>query len=365
MRLFSSGVLVVVAACGGRQPTIPFDPDAGTSAPVDAGQRWAAVEAAFLERVTARDGGAAIGLVVLAADGGTLFERYVGSINGASRIPVASASKLVSTMVLFDVIRRGALTLESTTGQVLGWTGPKGAITLRQLLSFTSGLPPANLCTSNPLTTLSACVDVISRTTLDAPPGTRFDYGSTHQHVAARMAEVATNRTWAQLVDEVLRTPLGLDAETEYFCAPNQRTGRLNPLVAGGLVITPNEYGRILVAALNRGVFAGATIGTPALYDEQAREPAPVTVGLSPAASVGYPFRYGLGAWLECATPSTGCAVISSPGAFGFTPWVDRSANVACMIVTQEARSSAADVGVVKFSIDLEQALQPLIRAAL
>lgn len=369
------GAVVLCAACGPGRPSIPFDPDAGGNDPTttrdaslpDGGvDRWAAVDALFTERVTSRDGGSgAMGLVVFDARGLKVFEKYLGPINGESRLAVASASKLVSAMVLFEVVRRGQLTLDSTTGQVLGWSGPRAAITLRHLLSFTSGLPPANACTSNPLTTLAACVDALSRAALDAPPGTRYDYGSTHLHVAARMAEVATGRTWAQLFDEVARQPLGLSSETEYFCAPLQRAGRQNPLIAGGLVITPNEYAKLLLVNAGRGTFGSTTIGSPSLYDEQGREPFPAaTVGTSPVASLGLPYRYGLGAWLECTTPAQGCPVISSPGAFGFTPWVDRQAGYAAMLVTQEMRSSA-ESGVVGFSVSLEQALQPLIRAAI
>jgi D-alanyl-D-alanine-carboxypeptidase/D-alanyl-D-alanine-endopeptidase len=206
--------------------------------------------------------------------------------------------------------------------------------------------------------------EVLSRVTLDAPPGTRYDYGSTHMHVAARMAEVVTGKTWAQLFDEVARQPLGLSREAEYFCASLQRTGRLNPLIAGGLVLTPNEYAQLLLVNAGRGTFGATVIGNAALYDEQGKEPFPnVTIGLTPVGALGLPSRYGLGAWLECATPATGCAVISSPGAFGFTPWVDREAGYAAMLVTQEVRSSA-ESGVVGFSVSLEQALQPLLRTA-
>ena len=38
----------------------------------------------------------------------------------------------------------------------------------------------------------------------------------------------------------------------------------------------------------------------------------------------GLDFHYGLASWTECAPPAVNCPVISSPGAFGFTPWVDR-----------------------------------------
>lgn len=76
----------------------------------------------------------------------------------------------------------------------------------------------------------------------------------------------------------------------------------------------------------------------------------------------GYPFLYGLTAWLECDTPATGCAVISSPGAFGFTPWIDRDTGYYAIIGTLNTNSSGK---VVKASIDAAQALKPAIRTAL
>jgi hypothetical protein len=78
--------------------------------------------------------------------------------------------------------------------------------------------------------------------------------------------------------------------------------------------------------------------------------------------NAGYPFLYGLTAWLECSTPATGCAVISSPGAYGFTPWVDRNAGYYAIIGTLNTTSSGK---VVKASIDAAQALKPAIVAAL
>jgi CubicO group peptidase (beta-lactamase class C family) len=70
-----------------------------------------------------------------------------GDFSPDRRVAIASASKLVSGVTLFRLIDQGYLSLDSTTGQVLGWTGDEGAITLRELMSFTSGLQPENRCT--------------------------------------------------------------------------------------------------------------------------------------------------------------------------------------------------------------------------
>jgi hypothetical protein len=66
-----------------------------------------------------------------------------------------------------------------------------------------------------------------------------------------------------------------------------------------------------------------------------------------------------LTAWLECSTPATGCATISSPGAFGFSPWLDREAGYYAIIGMEIPNS---DVG---FLAEFRQELKPLIEAAL
>lgn len=70
------------------------------------------------------------------------------------------------------------------------------------MLSFTSGLPPENLCTYRVTITLEDCVNELSAVALDAQPGTRFDYGSTHLAVAGRMAEVATGSSWNAIFEQ-------------------------------------------------------------------------------------------------------------------------------------------------------------------
>jgi CubicO group peptidase (beta-lactamase class C family) len=292
-----------------------------------------------------------------------VFHKVYGDFAPDRRVAVASASKLVSGIVLLRLVDQGFLSLDSTTGAVLGWSGPQAAITLRHLLSFTSGLSPSAACASQADTTLADCVARIAAGPLVAAPGTRYDYGNTHLHVAARMAEVATGSTWAQVFDAQLARPLALSPASVYYTFPRQAVGATNPLVAGGLRATMDEYARILSVAFHRGTYQGQRLAASALFDEQAREPYPgVTIGNSPFAQLGLPYRYGLATWLECTTPATGCAVLSSPGAFGWTPWVDRDGGYYAVLGMEVSESQS---GVVSFSVQLAQQLKPEIRRAL
>jgi CubicO group peptidase (beta-lactamase class C family) len=369
MRFLSLAVAVCACACGALKNRDDggtaggggggFGGGAGGGASLD----WAPVEAAV--RSASADAGVP-DLALYVYRGATderVFTLELGAFRSSTNIAVASASKWISAMVIFDVIRRGQLSLDSTTGQVLGWTGPNAAITLRHLLSFTSGLDADANCTRNPLTTLQACVATIAATSAIADAGTRYDYGSTHLHVAARMAEVATGKSWDLLFDEVLRQPLQLSSAVRYYTFPMQSTGMQNPLIAGGLRVTTDEYAKLLGLEFHKGVLGGVTVGTTALFDAQAIEPFPsVTVGNTPVGALGYAYRYGLSAWLECATPAAGCQRLSSPGAFGFTPWIDREHGYYAILAMEVGGLST---GVVSFSVELAQAVQPLIVDAL
>ena len=77
---------------------------------------------------------------------------------------------------------------------------------------------------------------------------------------------------------------------------------------------------------------------------------------------MGLKYHYGLASWLECPPPAVDCPVQSSPGIFGFTPWVDRPGGyyaILGMDVDRIGREGAAN-----FSVELAQQLRPMIREA-
>jgi CubicO group peptidase (beta-lactamase class C family) len=342
--------LLCLCACGGGGDSDPQPPVPDAFAPVDQ-----AAQAAYdAERIPK-------GIAVYDRSGTKLFERMYGDFSADRRVAIASASKLVSGVTLFRLIDAGYLSLDSTTGQLLGWQGEKGTITLRHLLSFTSGLNPENACTYLPEVPLAECVQAISQQDLLAPPGTRFDYGSTHLHVAAQMAEVAVGRPWNDIFQQQIRGPLGLPAEFAYYSRPRQGedTQPINPLLAGGMRASMNEYERVLRFVFDKGSWQGTQLLSPGIFDLQTVAPYPqVTIGTTPGFSNA---RYGLTAWLECSTPETGCPTISSPGAFGFTPWIDR-ANGYYAIVGMEIDDFRGERGA---GTAVQRTLKPLIEQAI
>lgn len=304
-----------------------------------------------------------MGLSIFDSRGNKVFEQMYGDFSADRRIPIASASKWVAGLTILRLVDAGKLSLDSTTGQVLGWKGPQAAITLAHLLSFTSGLPPRDACTLRPAITLVDCVATLSKLSLVAPPGTRFDYGNTHLHVAAGMAEVATGKTWNEIFGAELRTPLSIAPEAVFYTWPRQPEGTTNPLIAAGLQMTMNEYAKVLELAYHRGVYRGQRLINDALFTAQATEPYPkAVIGDSPMQRIGLDYHYGLANWLMCPPPALNCPVQTSPGAFGFTPWVDRIGGYYAILGMD---LGGQRTGVVKFSVQLAEQLRPMIREAM
>ena len=294
-----------------------------------------------------------MGLAIYNREGVKVFEKMYGDFEPNRRVPIASASKLVSGVTIFRLIDQGRISLSTTTGESLGWTGDSGAITLRHLLSFTSGLRPECRCTFQPRLKLADCVQQIAGAGLVAPPGTLFQYGSTHLEVAGRMAEVATGKSWNRIFAEQILGPLGLPSDMTYYANPLRPAATANPLLAGGLFASMNEYARVLYLVFDKGRWRGRQLISAALFDEQTQAPYPdAATGKTPWPG----HRYGLTAWLECNEPAKGCASISSPGAFGFTPWIDREAGYYAILGMDYRRNPRT-----QFGARTEQALKPLI----
>jgi CubicO group peptidase (beta-lactamase class C family) len=295
-----------------------------------------------------------------------------GSFDDTATTPVASASKWVSATILLRLVDQGVLSLDTKTKALLvdrngaPWTGNLGEATLRHLLSFTTGISGDDTSSELTLSLTEAVLrihDDLAPTA--AVPGSYFHYGSTHLRVAARMAEVATDKTWAQIYDEQLRVPLGWAASSNYGL-----TGNPNP--AGTLSCTGREYLRFLAMELRGGLDGTARLLPQALLDQARSDQwaAGTTIQFSPYSAVDPTklYHYGLGNWLETADstrpPSATNAIlrVSSTGKFGWAPWVAMDGSYAGLVLTRQD-SSMTEAFLP--SETLKTQLDPLIRATL
>ncbi|MEV8094609.1 serine hydrolase domain-containing protein [Kitasatospora sp. NPDC085879] len=137
---------------------------------------------------------------------------------------IASAAKAFSGAVTLRLVDRGALGLDDTIGERLpdlpaAWH----AVTLRQLLQHTSGLPDYSasaafraVITADPHHVFDPhhLLDYVFDQGLAFTPGTQYRYSNSDNIAAALMAEAATGRPYEELLARLVSRPLGLRETT-------------------------------------------------------------------------------------------------------------------------------------------------------
>jgi CubicO group peptidase (beta-lactamase class C family) len=312
--------------------------DTGADAP-----SFATLDALLRDKVSS---GAINGYAVQIYDGDDtlLFESEAGVCstpnmcpNGSPRFTtelvtgVASSSKWVTSSVVLAALdeRVAARTipsvaagLDTTVGAVLSRAcgsrrlGRGATVTLRQLLSFTSGLLPDASCVGDRSFTMQQCacrilsdsaaVEVASANAGSAagnaqPPGSVWKYGPSYQVVAAAMVEVMTGQSFASLYQRLVRGPTGMSANYQ------------NPTeISGSLRASVTDYARYVRAIYHSGA-PGELLSAEALA-EQERSQFPQGVVRRSQLQAG--LEYGLNTWRWCYRNMDAATVL----AFGQNP---------------------------------------------
>lgn len=199
------------------------------SAPANAspGKRADAKLDRALDDFVAMDGGPP-GVSALVDRGGRPRLHAAGVRSVGKRLPfrksdhmrIASVAKAFSGAVALTLVDRGALSLDSTIGEVLpslptAWS----QVTLRQALHHTSGLPdyiksPAFISafSTNPRQYLSPLdlIGFVANEPLVFTPASRYEYSDTDNIVVGLMAEAATGRSYERLLRTLVYKRLGM-----------------------------------------------------------------------------------------------------------------------------------------------------------
>ncbi|MBI1730155.1 beta-lactamase family protein [Candidatus Acetothermia bacterium] len=252
--------------------------------------------------------------------GQTVCEAYLGGYNQDTTVPIVSAAKWLSAATILTLADDGTLSLDDLVSKYLPYfPGEKGAITLRELLSHTSGIDLYNDCMFQSVLTLDECAREVASMNLLASPGTQFNYSGAAFSVAGRMAEVASKMPWAEIFSTKMAQPLGLKVTTY---------GKsMNPMLSEGYVSSSlREYGVFLKMIAQNGISQGKRILTQnSIQEMESDQTTHAEIGYSPRDPS---LRYGLGIWRDLVHPDGRPAQISSPGGGGFVPWIDYDRNL-------------------------------------
>lgn len=268
--------------------------------------------------------------MIVIQNGQVIYKKSFGSYQRiAPQVPIASASKWLSALVLQRLVEAGKMRWTDTVSDYFGTDYPnatpmKGRITLGQMFSHTSGISvdiPACLEPQNKDMPLDNCAKTILSKQLSWKPGTLFAYGEGSMQVAGAMAQRATGKTWAELVASELTGPLAM-ARTDFGLNKNG-TPFANPIIAGGARSTMMDYANVVQMVLQNGMFRGKQYLSPESIAEMQRDQT-FGVPVNPDADP-YPeaFGYGYGEWRNIVDCNGVAVQVSSTGIFGTSPWVD------------------------------------------
>lgn len=324
---------------------------------------------ALLDRFVAE--GQVDGAAVAVAQGGAqVAELYAGNAAPGRPAatdtlwPLASISKLYTAAVVMSLIEDGLLTLSMTARSVLPEFdgGGRESVTLRQLLTHTSGLVYESPEMEQRLldqATLDEIVDEAYTYPLLFTPGTRLSYSDYNYALAGRIASVAAGRPFPELVRELVLEP-GKLGDT-FMPPPRSEYHRLarvvEPLAYGtesdmynsayaldlahpafGTVATASDllrFGLLFVSNGTHRIFSTATIKAMTIDQTGGRIPG---AGFGPEPDAIRP--WGLGFMVKGATGFGGDllspATFGHGGASGCILQVDPSTDIAIAYVSNK-----------------------------
>ncbi|WP_203581896.1 serine hydrolase domain-containing protein [Microbacterium hibisci] len=140
--------------------------------------------------------------------------------SGADRTRIGSLTKTMTATILLQLVGEGLVTLEDPISQYVP-DSPNGAATLRQLADMTSGIPSYSLDPAweqmyftdpSAVFTPQQLLDYAKGLPLDGAPGETWVYSNTNYVLLGMVIEQVLGQPIAEVFDERLFAPLGMEA---------------------------------------------------------------------------------------------------------------------------------------------------------
>lgn len=175
--------------------------------------------------------------VVVMIDGKIVFERYARGAGKESKLALASGSKsftgTLAAAMITDGLFKGFDDKVSETFPEWKEDPQKSKITLRQLLSLTSGLAVGSRGREGGV---RASWEDAAKGQVITEPGSRFQYGPNAFNTFGLMVEKKVGEEWTPYLHRRLLDPLGI--KVEYFGAAADG----KPQLAGGARMTARDW---------------------------------------------------------------------------------------------------------------------------
>ncbi len=302
-----------------------------------------AAVSAIVDDFVAERGLNGAGLAIVDRDHGIVHHEHWGEFDPDRVSLIASSSKMLVSGVLLRLQDDGLLDIDTPVAEIVEWGSGNPDITPAQLLSNSSGLVGLGpdptygpyLCQWLPGGDIQDCAARIFTTDADdddvIAPDTQFRYGGAQWQVAGAVAEVASGRSWADLIDDIYVAPCAVEslAFNNHFSQlgpvgfsyPPEFDGNTsllvdtdNPNIEGGAYITSGDYAKLLLMQLRGGRCDGGQVLSAEALDWMHAD----RIGDVYDGSAGPNMGYGMGWWVDRTTGR-----LTDPGAYGAVPWLD------------------------------------------
>jgi CubicO group peptidase (beta-lactamase class C family) len=311
------------------------------------------------------------GLIVVDRDDGIIDEEYWGAFDPDRISLIASSTKMITAGVLLRLQDDGILNIDAPVAAVASWGTANPTITPAQLLSNSSGLVgllpnpgyTPYVCQYLAAGTLQECAASIFTTADDdadiVAPDTEFRYGGAQWQVAGAVAEIASGKTWTQLIDEIYVQPCGLatlgfnnhfaqlgavtfDYPESFNADPATLQPTANPNMEGGAYLAPRDYAKLLLMHLRGGRCDANQVLSQTALDRMHADRIGSVYGGDAATNSGY----GMGWWVDRASDR-----ITDPGAYGTVPWLDLDDGYGAYLVLEADTSTGIELASLLYDI--------------
>jgi len=236
--------------------------------------------------------------------------RVVYLENANTAYYIGSTTKAYTGLACAILATRGQLDLDAPVSKYLPESG--SAVTLRAFLTHTSGIQNGGIVYRTAYTGehTPGQLAAMLRDSKPSKPGFRYD--NLGYVVASLVIERVTGKPWQQALDSLVFQPLGMTHTTAYMSVAKKwtmatpyarnRAGDVVPLhfekvdatmhAAGGIVTTPADLARWLIANTGRGRIDGKQRIPAAAFDEALKLQVPATSERGDYKGTGYAFGW-------------------------------------------------------------------------
>jgi CubicO group peptidase (beta-lactamase class C family) len=346
-----------------------------------AGERDEAVAARMREMIARNEVPGAV--TVVATPDGVTHLGVAGHADAGKTRPlrkdsifwIASMTKPVTAVAVLMMQDESKLSIDDPLSKYIPEFGANG-VTLRHMLTHTSGMGEATAAELASAKTLADLVPIYARKPLGFVPGSQWRYCQTGINMLGRVVEIASGLPLDQFFAKRIFKPLGMKDTTFYltekqmkrWVTPAKKEGEnlvdapigllagkaptatdRFPAANGGLFSTGPDYARFARMLLRGGELDGTRYISPPSF-------ALMTTIQTGTLKAGFLPGHGWGLGVGVVKEPQGQTAMSKPGtfgqggAYGTQAWIDRQSGVALILMVQRTNFRSSDDSSVRLA---------------